>query len=624
MKTILCVDIGTTSLKMSLISDTGNVVAFSTQNLNVFKTDYLANQWFQSFIKGTSELLKSAQNISSTDICAISISGNGPTIVSQNGRTLLWNNSLSKELKDSIPQTNSLFMPQLVTFKKNYQDEWNDSRFIFSGPEFLIWKLTGSAVTVLPEKRFEPAYWNDSLLELCGIEKNKIPPFVPVAYNAGTLIPEIAATISLSAKTPVFCGGPDFIAALIGTNTLQSGKICDRAGSSEGINFCSNKQIFAEGLRTLPSVIPGLWNISAIIPESGSLINEFKNEISALEGNEISYSEIIDYAFNDKNSEGWRILSKLKSDVKEGLSKIHKLCAKNNIEISDTMTITGGQAKNSRWLQEKSNAADIKIAVCNSPDSELTGNAVIALYGLGKYKSISEAADKIVRTVQIYAPEKELKKNLKIYSIPKKLRTIIFDIDSTLYTSSAYAFEQVDTQIRHWAKKQGISEAQARNKISEFRKNWSKQNGGKKISLGNAFTHFGVSIEESIEMRRTLLEPKNFLKRDEKLIKTIKTLKQNYKLICVTNNPVLPARKTLEAIGIASLIPDIIGLDTCGKSKPALEPFQLACKITGSKPEECLAIGDRYDMDIALPIQMGMGGILVTSVQDVYKLTELI
>ena len=87
MKTILCVDIGTTSLKMSLISDTGNVVAFSTQNLNVFKTDYLANQWFQSFIKGTSELLKSAQNISSDDICAISISGNGPTIVSQNGRT---------------------------------------------------------------------------------------------------------------------------------------------------------------------------------------------------------------------------------------------------------------------------------------------------------------------------------------------------------------------------------------------------------------------------------------------------------------------------------------------------------------------------------------------------------
>lgn len=249
MKTILCVDIGTTSLKMSLISDTGNVVAFSTQNLNVFKTDYLANQWFQSFIKGTSELLKSAQNISSTDICAISISGNGPTIVSQNGRTLLWNNSLSKELKDSIPQTNSLFMPQLVAFKKNYQDEWNDSRFIFSGPEFLIWKLTGSAVTVLPEKRFEPAYWNDSLLELCGIEKNKIPPFVPVAHNAGTLIPEIAATISLSAKTPVFCGGPDFIAALIGTNTLQSGKICDRAGSSEGINFCSNKQVFAEGLR---------------------------------------------------------------------------------------------------------------------------------------------------------------------------------------------------------------------------------------------------------------------------------------------------------------------------------------------------------------------------------------
>lgn len=609
---------------MGLISDSGEVVSFCIQQFNTFNSDYVANQWFQAFANGTAVLLRSANSKSVLDISAICISGNGPTVVSQNGRTLLWNNNLAKELKKSIPQTTSLFIPQLAAFKKNFPAEWNDSQYIFSGPEFLIWKLTGSAVTILPEKRFEAAYWNDSLLELCGIEKNKLPPFVPVAYNAGTLNPESAELLSLSADTPVFCGGPDFITALIGTNTLASGKICDRAGSSEGINFCSDKPVFAENLRTLPSVIPGLWNISAIIPESGSLINEFKNEISALEEKDVSYREIIDYAFNDKNSEGWRIITKIKNDVKAGLLRIRALCAENNIEISDTMTITGGQAKNPRWLQEKSNAADIKIAVCNSPDSELTGNAVIALYGLGKYKSISQAADKIVRTAQIYTPQKGSDKKLKIYSIPERLKTIIFDIDSTLYTSSAYAFEQVDAQIRHWAKKQGISEAQARNKISEFRKNWSKENDGKKISLGNAFTYFGVTIEESIEMRRTLLEPKNFLKRDEQLISTIQKLKQKYNLICVTNNPVLPARKTLEAIGIADLIPDIIGLDTCGKSKPALEPFQLACKLTDSKPDECLAIGDRYDMDIALPLQMGMGGILVHSVKDVYKLTELI
>ena len=125
-------------------------------------------------------------------------------------------------------------------------------------------------------------------------------------------------------------------------------------------------------------------------------------------------------------------------------------------------------------------------------------------------------------------------------------------------------------------------------------------------------------------MRRDLLEPANFLKRDENLIQTLLQLKEKYSLICVTNNPVKPAQKTLKALGIDNIIPDIIGLDTCGKSKPAKEPFMLACKMTDARPEECLAVGDRYDMDIALPLELGMGGILVSGVKDVYTLPEIL
>ena len=125
-------------------------------------------------------------------------------------------------------------------------------------------------------------------------------------------------------------------------------------------------------------------------------------------------------------------------------------------------------------------------------------------------------------------------------------------------------------------------------------------------------------------MRKNLLEPANFLSRDEKLIETIKILKQKYKIICVTNNPVLPARKTLDALGISELIPKIIGLDTSGKSKPALEPFQLALDETDSKAEECLSVGDRYDMDLSLPLEMGMGAILVGGVSDVYLLPKIL
>ena len=46
---------------------------------------------------------------------------------------------------------------------------------------------------------------------------------------------------------------------------------------------------------------------------------------------------------------------------------------------------------------------------------------------------------------------------MKVYKIPENLKTIIFDIDSTLYTNSKYAFEQVDVQLRHLAELRGVT-----------------------------------------------------------------------------------------------------------------------------------------------------------------------
>ena len=211
---------------------------------------------------------------------------------------------------------------------------------------------------------------------------------------------------------------------------------------------------------------------------------------------------------------------------------------------------------------------------------------------------------------------------MKTYNLPQNPKTLIFDIDSTLYTNAAYAFEQVDCQIRQFAKERGITEDEARRMVADYRKQYSARNGGKKISLGNTLLAFGIPIAQSVEWRKTLMEPADFLTRDERLIQILEAWQKRYKLICVTNNPVFTARKTLDAIGISEFFPEIVGLDTCLKSKPALEPFEKACELTQTQPQNCIAIGDRYDMDIALPLQMGMGGILVNGVADIYEFTD--
>ena len=217
---------------------------------------------------------------------------------------------------------------------------------------------------------------------------------------------------------------------------------------------------------------------------------------------------------------------------------------------------------------------------------------------------------------------------MKIYKIPADLKAFIFDIDSTLYTNPAYAFEQVDCQVRQFAKERGITADEARKMVADYCKQFAAEHNGSKVSLGNTLLAFGVPISQSVQWRRELLEPSDFLGRDNKLIETLAILQEKYQLICVTNNPVLPARKTLDAIGVSDFFPQIVGLDTCLKSKPAIEPFQTAVEWLSKssteeiKAENCLAVGDRYDMDIALPLEMGMGGILISGVEEVYQIPK--
>lgn len=213
---------------------------------------------------------------------------------------------------------------------------------------------------------------------------------------------------------------------------------------------------------------------------------------------------------------------------------------------------------------------------------------------------------------------------MKIHKIPQTIQTLIFDIDSTLYTNSAYAYEQVDCQVREFAKLKNMTSDEARILVFNFRKNFSKENNGKKISLGNLLTNFGIPIEQSVQWRNDLMRPEDFLIRDEKLICELQILSKKYKLICVTNNPVKPARKTLEVIGISDFFEHIVGLDTCYKSKPAREPFEKALELTKTVAENAVAIGDRYDLDIELPLRMGMGGIEVSGVEDVYGLNVIL
>ena len=440
----LCADIGTTSLKAALVSDKGQVLSFSKIEFTSTDKSKIALEWFEALKESISTLKKNqieslSENENLVDsktgtlnIDAICISGNGPTIVSEDGTTLLWNapvdSSLIPDIKKILPPelsekfSHSLFLPRILAFKNLYKNQFEKQK-IFSGPEYLIWRLSNSQITILPEDRYEAAYWNDQVLTAIGgstpnsssPEKNEstaincspsMGPFVKPGFNCGTITKEIASQLKISSSTKVIAGGPDFTVALIGTNTLQQGKLCNRAGSSEGLNWCTAKPVFASGIRTLPSVIPGLWNASILSHNSGDRIADSKQAYEKENNVEISFSQYIKLCLEEKDKNGAQILQELSDFFKDGISKFRTLSKENNIPLRETVMVTGGQAKNPLWLKHKAECSQINLATCEIPDSELIGDAVLASYGLGLYDSIQEAAEKMVKIKNVFTYKK--------------------------------------------------------------------------------------------------------------------------------------------------------------------------------------------------------------------------
>ncbi len=212
---------------------------------------------------------------------------------------------------------------------------------------------------------------------------------------------------------------------------------------------------------------------------------------------------------------------------------------------------------------------------------------------------------------------------MTFYELPQKISGIIFDMDSTLYTNKAYERFQYDAVIERLAAVKHFSFDEMKAQIEAYRDDWAKTHGGKKTSLGNAFAAFGVSIAESARWREELYRPEDFLSEDVQLRKSLETLGKSYSLAVVTNNSYVVAQRTLAVLGAESIFHHIIGLDTTGYSKPRAEPFLRAAKEMGLPPEECVSVGDRFDIDLAVPLSLGMGGILVNGAEDVYKLPQV-
>jgi sugar (pentulose or hexulose) kinase len=434
---ILAADIGTSSLKAAFIDTDGKLLAFCRTPYKADQNGNLgADAWERAFAAALETLHSQAPGCVIDAIC---ISGNGPTLtpVTTDGDVLpplYWHDGRTVLPQLSSPYSiSSYFLPHVAWLKKNAFPLYKKTKYFISSHEWLASRLGAEPRTVLPSRAYEPYYWDDEQCGIFDLDREKFPPFIKM----GDLMGHVSKNTSsfLKSGTPIIAGGPDFITALIGTGITKPGDVCNRAGSSEGVNVCAASPVKKGKFRLLPHAVEGLWNIGIVINSSGSLFERYRKH-AGLENT--SYEELlaellpstgdtdifrelpffthIDNAFPHSPfpascspvNLGRAVLCAMGFSVRSALGAL----AESGLPVS-LMRVSGGQGKNSRWNQLKADITGVSLMVPMISDGELAGNAVLASVALenapGREKEVfQQAASRIIRFRDIYEPRSDI------------------------------------------------------------------------------------------------------------------------------------------------------------------------------------------------------------------------
>ncbi len=277
----------------------------------------------------------------------------------------------------------------------------------------------------------EKMEWSDKLLQLFGIDKNKLPEIVEPWKIVGHLSKEAAIECHLTEGIPMVAGCGDSAATSLAAGVTQKGIVFDVAGTASIFSCCVDQykpDIRNKTLLFPRSVIPGLWAPMAYINGGGLCLHWFRDNLAG--GEAISYADLDKEAENvspgsngliflphfsgrvcpnNPNVRGsWMGLNwahkreHLYRAIMEGIAYEYAYYLKvirsliKDVEFSRVCAIGGG-AKSNLFNTIKADVLGMDYTTLHLGDTAPLGSALVAGYGIGLYKDLRETANKLVR-----------------------------------------------------------------------------------------------------------------------------------------------------------------------------------------------------------------------------------
>lgn len=204
-----------------------------------------------------------------------------------------------------------------------------------------------------------------------------------------------------------------------------------------------------------------------------------------------------------------------------------------------------------------------------------------------------------------------------------RIKALVFDLDGTLYVNKAFGKEILYCADRYVADLKGVGFDEAVALITAKRKELSAGTG-LESSLSATCMALGGDIREMHRRFAAEIDPTPHLSRDERVIDFLRQLGERFELYLYTNNNRSLSERVMRMICVGDLFLRVFTVEDSWCPKPDRGTLELIYRNIGRKPEECLFIGDRYDIDLRMPREMGSAVFLTRSIDELLTLANLL
>ena len=463
MKLYIGIDLGTSSVKLLLLSEAGETVKTVSESYPVSYpqsgwSEQDPEAWVRRTVAGIRELLADQP---AAAVRGIGVAGqmHGLVALDANGKVLrpaiLWNDGRSAAETEELNRTvgterllratgniayAGFTLPKLLWMRKHEPQIYAKIHTVLLPKDYLVYRLTGVLGTEPSDACGTLLYdvrnrcWSREIADACGIPVEWLPEVRGSAERVGTLLPEMARACGLSETVFAAAGAGDNAAAALGTGAIGAGTCNLSLGTSGTVLIpCASYPNLASPLLhtfvhadgnpmllgcVLSAASCGQWWIEDILGT-----RDYAGEQAHFRAGGAGETFFLPYLMgersphNDPNAKGVffgmrrnTTRAQLTQAVYEGvtfaLRDSLEAAEKQNILLSG-VRLCGGGAVSAAWRQMAADILNRTVEVPEQVQGPSLGGALLAAIADGVYSSPQEAAASIAETGAVYRPNPE-------------------------------------------------------------------------------------------------------------------------------------------------------------------------------------------------------------------------